>query len=269
MADIARVREGLKLHRQEGDRFIADLEALTPDQWELPTNCPPWLVRTLAAHVARQVESYVGYIEPGLRGATVEPEARDARTNRMNQIAAWETSAITGMLRETNEQFNQFFGGLTPEQLDIVGPHSHGMRSAAWFVDMRLSEMAFHRLDLEGSLGQETDLDPETARHLLPMLLELNVPAVVNRDKTGGEGTFVIAVAGDPAALWQLAFTPGSLTVMPGVSDGDTRFEGDAAALARLVYGRTRWPELEAAGRLTVSGSREAAERFHTLFKGP
>ena len=54
MADMARVREGLRLHRREGDLFIADLEALTPDQWEIPTNCPPWLVRTLAAHVARQ-----------------------------------------------------------------------------------------------------------------------------------------------------------------------------------------------------------------------
>ena len=143
------------------------------------------------------------------------------------------------------------------------------MRPAAWFIDMRLSEMAFHRLDLEGSLGQDTDLDQETALHLLPMLLELNVPAVVNRDKTGGEGTYVIAVTGDPQAFWQLAFKPGSLTVTPGLADGDTRFEGDAAALARLVYGRARWPELEAAGRLTVSGSREAAERFHSLFKGP
>ena len=269
MADMARVREGLRLHRREGDLFIADLEALTPEQWEIPTNCPPWLVRTLAAHVARQVESYVGYIKPGLRGEPVEPEPRDARTIRMNQIAAWETGAIIGMVRETNAYFNEFFGGLTPEQLDIEGPQSHGMRPAAWFLDMRLSEMAFHRLDLEGSLGQDTDLDQETALHLLPMLLELNVPAVVNRDKTGGEGTYVIAVTGDPQAFWQLAFKPGSLTVTPGLADGDTRFEGDAAALARLVYGRARWPELEAAGRLTVSGSREAAERFHTLFKGP
>jgi predicted lipid carrier protein YhbT len=129
--------------------------------------------------------------------------------------------------------------------------------------------MAFHRLDLEGSLGRETDLDPETARHLLPMLLELNVPAVVNRDKTGGDGTYVVAVAGDPEAVWQLQFKPGSLTVTRGVADGDVRFEGDTAALARLVYGRSRWPELEQAGRLTVTGDRAAAGRFHTLFKGP
>lgn len=270
MADIARVREGLRLHRLEGDRFIADLEALAPEQWNIPTNCPPWLVRTLAGHVARQVESYTGYIKPGLRGETAEPESREARTNRMNQIAAWEPSAIIGMLRETNSEFNQFFEDLTPEQLDIEGPHSHGMRPAAWFIDMRLAEMAFHRLDLEQSLGHaDADLDSETARYLLPMLLEINVPAVVNRDKTGGNGTFVLGVRGEPSAVWQMAFEPGSLTVTPGAGAGDARFDGDPAALAKLVYGRATWAELEQTGRLTVSGDRAAAERFHACFKGP
>lgn len=269
MADLARVREGLRLHAREGDLFVADLEALDAAQWELPTNCSPWLVRTLAAHVARQVESYIGNIEPGLRGQTVEPESREKRTNRMNEIAAWETPAILAFLRESNAHFNSWFGSLTPEQLDIVGPHSHGPRTAAWFIDMRLSEIAFHRMDLEGSLGRTTDLDPETARHLLPMLLELNVPAVVNRDKTGGEGSYVIAVKGEPSAVWQLAFSPGALTVYPGVAHGDTRFEGDAAALAQLVYGRATWPELQQVGRLTVSGDQAAADRFHSLFKGP
>ena len=250
MADLARVREGLRLHAREGDLFVADLEALDADQWDLPTNCPPWLVRTLAAHVARQVESYIGNIEPGLRGESVEPESREKRTNRMNEIAAWETPAIISMLRETNTHFNTWFGSLTPEQLDIVGPHSHGPRTAAWFIDMRLSEMAFHRMDLEGSLGWETDLDPETARHLLPMLLELNVPAVVNRDKTGGEGTYVIAVKGEPVGRLAVGVHTRRVDGDSRRSDGDTRFEGDAAALAQLVYGRSTWPELEKAGRL-------------------
>lgn len=269
MADLARVRDGLRLHQQEGDAFVAELAALSPEQWQQPTNCPPWLVRTLAAHVARQVESYIGNIEPGLRGERAEPESREKRTNRMNEIAAWETDAILAMLRETNAHFNRWFAGLTPEQLDVVGPHSHGPRTAAWFIDMRLAEIAFHRMDLAQSLGRTPELAAETARHLLPMLLELNVPAVVNRDKTGGDGTFALRVAGEPAAVWQLAFRPGALTVTPGAAEADATFEADPASLARMVYGRTTWQELERAGKLTLSGSRETAERFHTLFKGP
>jgi uncharacterized protein (TIGR03083 family) len=269
MVDTARAGEALRLHAKEGDAFVADLEALSAAEWETPTNCVPWTVRTLAAHVARQVESYIRNVEPGLRGEMVEPESREARTNRMNEIAAWETPAIVEMLRTTNAHFNRWFAELTPEQLDVVGPHSHGPRTAAWFIEMRLAEMAYHRMDLERSLGRDAELDPETARFLLPMLLEWNVPAVVNRDKTGGKGTYALAVRGEPGAVWRMAFRPGSLEVTPGAGDADATFEADAVALARLVYGRATWPELEAAGRLSVRGSREAAERFHTLFKGP
>jgi hypothetical protein len=187
----------------------------------------------------------------------------------MNRIAGQDPPAILNELRQTNDEFERYFGALSPEQLAATGPHSHGPRSGAWFVDMRLAEVAFHRLDLARSLDREADLDAATARHLLPTLLEMNMPAVVRRDKTGGDGTYALAVRGEPGAVWRLAFSPGALDVTPGSADADTTFETDPAGLALLVYARVTWPELEQAGRLTVSGSREAAERFHTLFKGP
>src|SRR3954452_24997421 len=109
---------------------------------------------------------------------------------------------------------------------------------------MRLAEMAVHRNELGLSLGHDAVLDQETARFLLPMLLEMNVPAIVNRDKTGGEGTFALQVKDEPGAVWQLAFQPGSLTVTPGAADADAAsktdatIETDAAAIARMMYGR-------------------------------
>jgi uncharacterized protein (TIGR03083 family) len=269
MADMARVREGLRLHAREGEAFAADLAALDEDAWETPSTCPPWTVRFLAAHVARQVDSYIRSVDLGLRGEVGEPESRAARAKIMEEIASRSTSEIVALLRATNDTFTQWFSALSPEQLDTTGPHSHGPRPASWFIDMRLAEMAFHRMDLHQSLGRQAELDQETARYLLPMLLELNVPAVVARDKTGGEGTYALAVKGEPGAVWRLAFRPGGLDVTPGSADAETTFETDAAALARMMYGRVTWPELARDGRLTMSGSARAAERFHTLFKGP
>jgi uncharacterized protein (TIGR03083 family) len=269
MADTARVRESLRLHRREGDAFVADLAARDEAAWETPSTCPPWTVRLLAAHVARQVDSYIRSVEQGLRGEVGEPEPREARTRIMQEIAARPAAGIVDLLRTTNDRFNRWFGDLSPEQLDVTGPHSHGPRSAAWFIEMRVAEMAFHRLDLEQSLGREADLDQQTARFLLPTLLELNVPAIVARDKTGGDGTYGLAVRGEPGSIWRLAFRPGGLDVTPGAEDGDARFEADAAALARMMYGRVTWQELEQQGRLTMSGDRPAAERFHSLFRGP
>jgi hypothetical protein len=209
----------------------------------------------------------------GLRGEEGQPESREARAKIMADIAARPTAGIVEYLRSTNAHFNRWFGDLTPEQLAITGPHSHGPRSAVWFIEMRLAELAFHRNDLELSLGQkDADLGQETARFLLPMLLELNVPAIVNRDKTGGNGTFALKVKGEPDAVWRLAFRPGRLDVTSGASaatGADAAFETDAAAIARMMYGRVTWQELQQAGRLTMSGDAEAAARFHSLFKGP
>jgi uncharacterized protein (TIGR03083 family) len=269
MADMARVREGLRLHAQEGEAFASELAALDEAEWETPSTCPPWTVRLLAAHVARQVDSYINSVEQGLRGEEGVPEPRDQRARIMAEIAARPSAGIVAYLRETNDKFTKWFGDLSPEQLDTTGPHSHGPRTAAWFIEMRLAEMAFHRADLHQSLGRDGDLNQQTARFLLPMLLEMNVPAIVARDKTGGEGTYALAVGGEPGAVWRLAFRPGGLDVTPGAGDADATFETDASALARMMYGRVTWQELEREGRLTVSGNREAAERFHGLFKGP
>src|SRR4051794_4345333 len=211
MSDAEHVRQALQLVRRESDAFVADLAALAPADWDHETTCPPWTVRQLAAHVVRQVDSYIGSVESGLRGEPGQPESREARAQIMNRIAGQEPAAILNDLHETNDRFEQWFGALSPEQLATLGPHSHGPRSASWFVDQRLAEVAFHRRDLELSLGQDADLDQETARFLLPTLLELNVPAIVRRDKTGGEGTYLLAVRGDPSAAWRLAFAPGAL----------------------------------------------------------
>ena len=269
MADAARVRDGLRLHAREGEAFASELAALGDAEWETPSTCPPWTVRLLAAHVARQVDSYINSVEQGLRGEVGQPESRDARARIMQEIAARPATGIVELLRQTNDRFTRWFGDLTPEQLDVTGPHSHGPRSAAWFIEMRLAEMAFHRMDLEQSLGRGADLDQDTARFLLPMLLEMNVPAIVRRDQTGGEGTYALKVRGEPAAVWRLAFRSGDLDVTAGPGDADATFETDASAIARMMYGRVTWQDLERDGRLTVSGSRAAAERFHSLFKGP
>ena len=62
MVDAARVRDGLRLHAREGEAFASELAALSEAEWEAPSNCQPWTVRLLAAHVARQVDSYIGSV---------------------------------------------------------------------------------------------------------------------------------------------------------------------------------------------------------------
>lgn len=270
MAGNARVDEGLRLIRVESERFWGELEGLGAADWDRPSNCPPWTIRQLVAHQIRGAENYLSTVERAFRGEPGQPEPREARTARMNEIGAQEPAAILADFRAITGRFEHEFGGLSPAQLEVRGTHSHGPRSAAWFVEQRLAEVAFHRWDFQASLGRRADLDRGTAGFLLPMLLEVNFPAIVARDGKGGRGSFRLAVSGEQGPAWGLEFAPGGVSVTrdgrPAV--GPT-IEADAAALALLVYGRQSLADLERAGRLSVHGDRQAAERFPELFGGP
>src|SRR5919202_3521251 len=99
-SDAEHVRQALQLLRRESDAFVADLTALSPADWDRDTTCPPWTVRQLAAHVVRQVDSYIGSVESGLRGEPAQPESREARAQRMNEIASWEPARVVRELAD-------------------------------------------------------------------------------------------------------------------------------------------------------------------------
>src|SRR5262249_49724503 len=127
-----------------------------------------------------------------------------------------------------------------------------------------------HHWDIDTSLGRPAELSLETLRFLLPMLLETNFPAVLARDKRGGQGSYHLAATRQPDLAWQLDFAPGAVTVRRGAPSADTaRVETDPATLALLMIKRYNLPELQAAGRLTFKGDPSAASRFDDLFGGP
>ena len=270
MTGDARAEEGLRRLRAESDAFCAELEALTTEDWERPTNCPPWTVRVLVAHVVRGAESFLTSVERGLRGDLEPAMTREQKTARMHEIAARPPATILADLRAITSRFERELGALHPDQLDTLGEHPHGPRPARWFVEQRLAEVAFHRWDVLESLGRPADLDLMTAAFLLPMLLEKNLPAMMGSDWPRGHGSFRFAVHGEAESAWQAVAAPGSLAVTrDGARPVDVEIVGDPAALALLIYGRRTLAELERAGRLTVTGDRAAAGRFHEVFRGP
>ncbi len=270
MAGDPRADEGLRRLRTEGDALAGELQALAPEDWDHSTNCDPWTVRLLVGHAVRACESYLTSLERGLRGELEPAFTREQRVARMHVIAAQEPARIVADLHVVLDRFEQGFGSLRPEQLDTRAAHGFGPRPARWFVEQGLAEMTFHRWDVLSSLGRPAELDRDTAAFLLPMLLEQNLPVMMGVDGPGGRGSFRFAVRGDPKAAWRAVAAPGSLAV---TRDHDTTHdlsvEGDAAALALLVYGRRRLADLERGGRVTIGGDRDVADRFHDVFRGP
>jgi uncharacterized protein (TIGR03083 family) len=267
---MVRFREALRLLRIESEALCAELAALAPGDWDLATNCDPWTVRLLVAHLVRGAESYLMGLERGLEGVLEPALSREQRTQRMHEIAAWKPTEILSELRAITDRFEAELGSLRPDQLDILGYHSYGPRPARWFAEQRLAEVAFHRWDVLHSLGRPADLDALTAAFLLPMLLEKNLPEMMERGGLPGGASFKLAVRGDANSAWHVAAARGSTTVTRDrEADGDVVIEGEPAALALLVYGRSRLQRLQETGRVSVAGDQGLAQRFHELFRGP
>ena len=269
MAGDPHAEAALRHLRRESDGWHAELETLAPADWDRPTNCPPWTVRVLVAHPINSASWYLASIEQGLRGTLLDLPPPEARALRMNEIAAQAPATILADFRAATERFERTLCGLPAEHFDRLATHPYGPRTIRWYVHQRLAEIAFHRWDVNHSLGRAADLDRETAAHLLPMLVEQNLPVFMGTDYPRG-GTFRLAVAGQPTAAWTLVAQPGTLTVSrDGSLPADATIEGDPAALALLVYGRRTVAELEQAGRLRIGGDGDLAGRFGEIFKGP
>jgi uncharacterized protein (TIGR03083 family) len=266
---VAHVEASLRRGRAESEALATELEQLARSDWDRISACPDWTVRVLIGHTIRSADSYVRAIERGLRGDMTD-EPLEERVRRQEAIAAQAPARIVADLREIATRFDRTTRDLMPDRLETLGRHSFGPRTAAWFADQRLIEVAFHRLDLHATFGRRLDLDPETGAVLLPMILDMNLPSIMARDRPCGEGTFRLVATGDHPASWTVVAHPIDFgTRRDGGEPVGVTIEADPAALAMLVYGRRTVEELEREGRLRIDGDRAQALRWGEIFRTP
>jgi uncharacterized protein (TIGR03083 family) len=255
------VADCLAALRQRSDELVATIAALTPSEWQAETNCPPWRVHDLAAHLVTSGEGFLRSIRNGLVGSVEPPQARHA------EQAEAAPSDIAAALGRVTDEFGALYAGLSDAQLETICWHRRGNRSIRWYAAHRLAEVSFHGWDLETSLGRPTHLSDAVARLLLPTLLESNVPrtyaAGLSQERGRGE-RYLLQVVGDPSASWLVTIEPESLLVMRGDAPADLRIVAPAAKLALLVYGRA---ELSSVGGL--EGDPALVERFTRIFPRP
>jgi uncharacterized protein (TIGR03083 family) len=264
---------------------LADLiGTLTNGEWHQETNCPPWRVNDLSAHLVSSGRGFITSIERGLKGQT-DPPPRSG-----TDLSAAEPQTVADALTEVTDRFEALYDGLSDSQLETVCFHRRGNRSIRWYAAHRLAEVAFHGWDLETSLGRPPRFEPEIARLLLPMLLESNVPrtyaAGLSLERGRGE-RYLLRVADDPALAWLVTINTDALDVrrvtpdemdgeVPPTGGGQTQVENvppiggglaiSAAAgdLALLVYGRA---DLRSVANL--DGDASLVERFARVFPRP
>ncbi len=244
------------------------LGGLPAEAWDGPTSCPPWRVRDLIGHVVSSGETFKLAVERGVAGS-VEPAVPEAeRERRIAEIASSPPDRMLARLDQATDEVEQLYERLTAEQLEAICYHRRGNRPARWYICHRLAEVAFHRWDLDRSLGHDPALHDEVASFLLPTLIESNMPRIYPSGPRG-EGRFRLSLADDPTRSWLLTATPERLEVTRDGESADATINAAPSVLALLVYGRADLLEEERRGRARIDGDRALAARFGQIFVGP
>ena len=253
-----------------------DLAGLSPEGWDAETNCPPWRVRDLVAHIITSGEGFAASIRQGLAGSLQPGISHEERERRGAELAAADPATIIRAVAEIADAFEALYDGLDEAGLATIAFHRRGNRSVRWYAYHRLAEVAFHCWDLQVSAGAIPVFDEEVARLLLPTLLESNAPRTYAAGLSAQKGTgerYLLVVAGDPSARWLVTIHPDRLEAVrgdaPADAPADVTMTGSAAALALLLYGRRELRDLFQARELWLDGDAQIAERFGVVFPRP
>ena len=178
MSSDPHVEACLRALRALSDALEADLVALSPAEWDRPTNCPPWRVRDIVAHVVVSGEGFAASIRQGLAGSVETGVSTAARERRQAEIETAEPVTVARALRSVTDDFIGLYTDLQDQELATICFHRRGNRSIRWYAAHRLAEVAFHHWDVQFSLGRDPRLDEPVAALLLPTLLESNAPRI-------------------------------------------------------------------------------------------
>jgi uncharacterized protein (TIGR03083 family) len=216
----------MRLAATEYGRVHATLAELSPEEWALPTNCPGWDVRAMAAHILGMADMFGTpwetrrqLKEAGKRGgnfvdaltalqveerADLDPHHIVAQLERAGPKAAKGRRRVPALIRRRR---------LPPEQTDGVEPWTLG-----FLVDVILTRDPWmHRMDIAEATGRTPRL---TADHDGVLVAD-----VVN-EWAGRHGRpCTLTLTGPAGGCW----TFGS---------GGPALEHDAVEFCRLISGR-------------------------------
>jgi uncharacterized protein (TIGR03083 family) len=237
------------------------LARLTPAERESPSNLANWSVNDLAVHITRVCDSILRAIQRGLEGDRT-PAFGPAARPREDEIRAMTPPDWAELQRNEYLQIKTTIDACTDAALDdYTFPHPQGERPLSWYCTQLLAETAYHRWDVNHSLGASGPLDDDLAAYLLQFLLEPSRQLFGAKKCEGPTQSFIVAT---PDQRWRLDVGNDGCTVAEA-SDGPTdTISASPGWLALALYGRVRidGPQFK------LTGGADVADRFAAIF-GP
>jgi len=258
MAESA--RDAIEAFRRSHDETARQVADFGPDQLRVGSGAAEWTVAQVLSHLGSSSETALDT----LRARVANREGNQAVWDRWNAMApaeqaanfvAWEERLVGALEALTDEELAglRLDLGFLPWPVDI-----------AMFTEMRLSEVALHRWDVDVAFDPQARLAP----YLVPFVLSRLPMFAGFSSKPIGKTGLVAIQTSDPARryLLELREDGASLTELEApAADAGTTIRITAEALIRLTAGRLA-PEHTPDG-VTVDGAI-SLDDLRKLFPG-
>jgi len=147
----------VELHARCGQRFAALVAGVRLEQWQNPTPCSEWDVRTLVHHLLYEQR----WVPPLFEGLTIEQvEERFA-----GDLMGGDASSWPGLLASSIDEAHAAVA--RPGALGRTVHLSFGDASGQEYVIQLTADLAIHGWDLARATGQDDTLDPYAVALLL------------------------------------------------------------------------------------------------------
>src|SRR5260221_10518171 len=117
MSTDPQVERCLRSIRELSEVLVTELVALSPAAWDGPTNCAPWRVRDMVAHIVSSGEGFVDSIRQGLAGSVDPAVGPEERQRRHAELAAADAETVARALEAVTVAFEGQYAGLQDAQL--------------------------------------------------------------------------------------------------------------------------------------------------------
>lgn len=138
----------VELHRRASEEFVRQVAAVKPDQWDAPTPCADWDVRTLVNHVVGEERWTV----PMMAGRTIEEVGDSLEGDLLGDDPA--SAAAHAARAAQNAVTEPVLRGATVQL-------SYGEEAAAEYTYQLAADHLIHGWDLAVAIGADARLDPE------------------------------------------------------------------------------------------------------------
>lgn len=275
MKPLPRV-DAIPLFPEERAALLGLLRSLIPEQWAMPTVCPGWSVKDVAAHLVADDLGRLSHGRDGFSAGRFDPTSAEtferdllAFINHQNETWVEATRRLSpriviDLLDWSGCETQAYFESLDPDAPGLGVNWAGEQESANWFdLAREYSERWHHQAQIREAVGAPLLNEPRLFAPVLATLVR-GVPHSL-RELAASDGTHIRIILHEPnqalslvreAGRWQL------VQPVPAKAHATVELDGDTAW---RVFTKNTSPA-EARQRATITGDETLGEHvLHTV----